>query len=110
MGIASADITGDGLPEVMLTSMGDQLLQFNEGGRMRNAPFEFGTYAHRPHVGDDGRPSTGWHAEFGDIDNDGRLDLFLAKGNVDQMPSNAIHDPNNLLMQGEDGTFREAAA
>jgi enediyne biosynthesis protein E4 len=109
MGIASADITGDGLPEVMLTSMGDQLLQFNDGGRMRNAPFEFGTYAHRPHVGDDGRPSTGWHAEFGDIDNDGRLDLFLAKGNVDQMPSNAIHDPNNLLMQAGDGTFREVA-
>ena len=35
---------------------------------------------------------------------------FIAKGNVDQMPSNAIHDPNNLLMQASDGTFREAAA
>jgi len=110
MGIASGDITGDGLPEVMLTSMGDQLLQFNEGGRFRNAPFEIGTYAQRPHVGDDGRPSTGWHAEFGDVDNDGLLDLFIAKGNVDQMPSNAIHDPNNLLMQQPDGTFVERAA
>jgi enediyne biosynthesis protein E4 len=109
MGIASGDITGDGLPEVMLTSMGDQLLQFNEGGRMRNAPFETGATAHRPFTGDDGRPSTGWHAEFGDVDNDGRLDLFIAKGNVDQMPSNAIHDPNNLLMLQADGTFREAA-
>jgi enediyne biosynthesis protein E4 len=109
MGIASGDITGNGLPEVMLTSMGDQLLQFNEGGRMRNAPFEVGATAHRPFVGDDGRPSTGWHAEFGDMDNDGRLDLFIAKGNVDQMPSNAIHDPNNLLMLQPDGTFREAA-
>jgi hypothetical protein len=110
MGIASGDLTGDGLPEVMLTSMGDQLLQFNEGGRMRNAPFEVGATAHRPFTGDDGRPSTGWHAEFGDVDNDGRLDLFIAKGNVDQMPSNAIHDPNNLLMQQADGTFVEAAA
>ncbi len=110
MGIASGDITGDGLPEVMLTSMGDQLLQLNEGGRLRNAPFEIGTYAQRPHVGDDGRPSTGWHAEFGDVDNDGLLDLFIAKGNVDQMPSNAIHDPNNLLIQTPDGTFSEAAA
>ena len=61
-------------------------------------------------VGDDGRPSTGWHAEFGDVDNDGRLDLFIAKGNVDQMPSNALHDPNNLLMQTTDGTFIETAA
>lgn len=109
MGIASADITGDGFPEVMLTSMGDQLLQFNDGGHMRNAPFEQGTYAHRPHTGDDGRPSTGWHAEFGDIDNDGRLDLFIAKGNVDQMPSNAIHDPNTLLIQQPDGRFAETA-
>ncbi|MBI1418897.1 MAG: hypothetical protein GC146_16925, partial [Limimaricola sp.] len=48
-------------------------------------------------------------AQFGDIDNDGRADLFIAKGNVDQMPSNAIHDPNNLLMQQADGSFVEKA-
>ena len=107
MGIASADLTGDGLPEVMLTSMGDQVLQFNDGRVFQNAPFAIGTYAQRPHRGDDGRPSTGWHAQFGDIDNDGLLDLFIAKGNVDQMPTNAIHDPNNLLMQLADGTFLE---
>lgn len=107
MGIASADITGDGLPEVMLTSMGDQLLQINQGLALRNAPFEIGTYAHAPHTGDDGRPTTGWHAEFADVDNDARLDLFIAKGNVDQMPSNALKDPNNLLVQQDDGTFVE---
>lgn len=108
MGIASRDLNADGLPEVMMTSMGDQLLQLNHGGgRMENAPFSLGTYAHQPYLGDDGRPSTGWHAEFGDIDNDGRDDLFIAKGNVDQMPSNAFHDPNNLLMQGADGVFFE---
>lgn len=109
MGIASADIDGDSYPEVMLTSMGDQLLMLNEGGVLRRAPFSIGTYAQRPHIGDDGRPSTGWHAEFGDIDNDGRLDLFIAKGNVDQMPSNAMEDPNNLLIQRRDGTFAERA-
>lgn len=109
MGIASQDITGDGLPEVMMTSMGDQLLQFNTGTGFVNAPFDLGTYAHRPHVGDDGRPATGWHVEFGDVDNDGRDDIFIAKGNVDQMPSNAIHDPNNLLRQEPDGTFREVS-
>lgn len=108
MGIASRDITGDGLPEVMLTSMADQLLQINTGGGvMKDAPYGIGTYATTPYTGDDGRPSTGWHAEFGDIDNDGRDDLFIAKGNVNQMPSNAIHDPNNLLMQQADGTFVE---
>ena len=35
--------------------------------------------------------------------NDGRDDVFIAKGNVEQMPSNAMEDPNNLLMQGPDG-------
>jgi hypothetical protein len=111
MGIASADLTGDGLDEVMLTSMGDQLLQIAQSdGTYAPAPYGIGTYAQRPYLGDDGRPSTGWHAEFADVDNDGRQDLFIAKGNVDQMPSNAMADPNNLLMQQPDGTFSEAAA
>ena len=107
MGIASRDITGDGLPEVMMTSMGDQLLQINTGEGFRNADYALGTYAQRPYFGDDGRPSTGWHVEFGDVDNDGLTDIFIAKGNVDQMPSNAIHDPNNLLMQSATGSFTE---
>jgi len=109
MGIASRDITGDGRPEVMLTSMGDQLLQYNTPHGFEDAAWGTGTQATRPHTGDDGRPSTGWHAQFGDVDNDGRADLFIAKGNVDQMPGLAMEDPNNLLMQRPDGTFREAA-
>ncbi|KAA2316053.1 CRTAC1 family protein [Pseudooceanicola sediminis] len=111
MGIASRDLTGDGRAEVMMTSMGDQLLQLAQAdGTYANAPYAIGTYATRPHVGGDGRPSTGWHAQFADVDNDGRADLFIAKGNVDQMPGMAIHDPNNLLMQQADGSFVEAAA
>ena len=110
MGIASRDLNADGRDEVMLTSMGDQLLQFAlPDGRYAAADYAIGTYAQRPHIGDDGRPSTGWHAEFGDIDNDGRADLFIAKGNVDQMPGMAMQDPNNLLMQADDGTFFEVA-
>ncbi|MEP4194729.1 MAG: CRTAC1 family protein [Aliishimia sp.] len=110
MGIASRDLTGDGRDEVMLTSMGDQLLQIAQpDGLYKAAPFTIGTYAQRPHTGGDGRPSTGWHAEFADVDNDGRADLFIAKGNVDQMPGMATRDPNNLLMQNADGTFSEAS-
>ena len=108
MGIASRDITGDGRDEVVLTSMGDQLLRLaNTDGSYSNAPFDKGTYAHKPYFGDDGRPSTGWHAQFSDINNDGLADLFIAKGNVDQMPSNAIKDPNNLLIQNSNGSFKE---
>jgi len=111
MGIASRDLNADGRDEVMLTSMGDQLLQIAQpDGTYAAADYSIGTYAQRPHVGDDGRPSTGWHAEFGDIDNDGDADLFIAKGNVDQMPGMATRDPNNLLIQNPDGTFTETAA
>lgn len=110
MGIASRDLNGDARPDVMLTSMGDQLLQFSDGATgFRDAPYAQGSYATRPHLGDDGRPSTGWHAQFGDVDNDGYADLFIAKGNVEQMPGNAMRDPNNLLMQQPDGTFTEAS-
>jgi hypothetical protein len=111
MGIASRDLDGDARDEVMLTSMGDQLLQLaQEDGTYAAAPYAIGTYAQRPHIGDDGRPSTGWHAEFGDLDNDGLADLFIAKGNVDQMPGMATRDPNNLLMQKVNGTFVEMGA
>ncbi len=111
MGIASRDITGDGLPEVFLSSMGDQKLQFPDlsraGPAYLNAPYAQGATAQRPYTGGDGRPSTGWQISFGDVDNDGLDDVFIAKGNVEQMPDSAFFDPNNLLMQNPDGTFTE---
>ncbi|MFY0597794.1 MAG: CRTAC1 family protein [Cognatishimia sp.] len=111
MGIASRDMNGDGYSDVYLTSMGDQKFQFfdpkADGPRYVNAPFELGTSAHRPYAGGDGRPSTGWHAAFGDIQNDGLDDIYVAKGNVDQMPDAAVDDPNNLLLQRADGSFFE---
>lgn len=111
MGIASRDVTGDGLPEVFLSTMGDQRLQLRDGSgpSWHDAPYARGATAQRPHLGDDGRPSTGWTIAFGDVDLDGRDDVFIAKGNVEQMPSNAMEDPNNLLMQDIDGVFHEAS-
>lgn len=109
MGIASRDLNGDGRDELMLTSMGDQVMQIaGDDGSYHNAPYDIGTYAHNPYLKGDGRPSTGWHATFGDVNNDGLADLFIAKGNVDQMPGMAMRDPNNLLIQGDDGRFSES--
>lgn len=107
MGIATRDLDGDGLAEVYLTSMGDQRLQLIEpeadAPTFLDAPFDVGATAHRPYTGGDGRPSTGWHAAFGDVQNDGFADLFVAKGNVEQMPGSAMDDPNNLLLGQADG-------
>ena len=111
MGIASYDVTGDGYPEYMLTSMADNKLRTLKEGAGRPAygdlAYARGVTAHVPHVGDDDRPSTAWHPEFGDVDNNGFIDLFIAKGNVDAMEMAAADDPNNLLMGGPDGRFVE---
>ncbi|MDT8855595.1 CRTAC1 family protein [Paracoccaceae bacterium Fryx2] len=116
MGIASRDLDGDGYPEYFLTSMADNKLQTlkpTEGAPIptyADVAFARGVTAHRPHTGGDIRPSTAWHAQFEDVNNDGRPDLFIAKGNVWDMPDFAEKDPDNLLMQGPDGIFTEAAA
>ena len=111
MGIASRDLSGDGYADVFLSSMGDQKLQIFDpstgGPTFLDAPYARGTTAHRPYVGDDGRPSTGWHIAFGDVQNDGLDDVFIAKGNVQEMPGLAMQDPNNLLVQRANGTFAE---
>ncbi len=113
MGIAEGDINADGYPEYALTSMGDTKLQTldeeAEEGRpvYRDIAFERNATAHRPYTGSDLKPSTGWHSEFADFNNDGNLDLFIAKGNVEKMPEFAAYDPDNLLLGQHDGTFRE---
>jgi hypothetical protein len=67
-----------------------------------------GVTAHRPYTGGDWHPSTAWHTQFEDVNNDGLVDLFIAKGNVAKMPDFAAKDPNNLLVQQPDGKFVEA--
>jgi len=118
MGIAEADLDGDGYPIYALTSMGDTMLQKLDDDAKSDpngaAPvyhdiaFERGATAHRPYAGGDLKPSTGWHSEFADFNNDGLLDLFIAKGNVEQMPDFAAFDPNNLLLGQWNGKFAEA--
>jgi hypothetical protein len=113
MGIAETDFDADGLPEYALTSMGDTKLQKLDDEADENRPvyrdiaFEKGATAHRPYIGGDHKPSTGWHSQFADINNDTLTDLFIAKGNVQAMPDFAGYDPDNLLLGGFDGTFHE---
>ena len=113
MGIAGQDLTGDGLPEFFLTSQGDNKLQTLADGPSQpnyvDIAFERGLTAHRPYVGDTAAPSTAWHPEFQDVNNDSLIDLFVSKGNVEAQEDFAARDPSNLLLGNPDGTFTEVA-
>lgn len=113
MGIGSADVNADGYPDYYLTSMADnrlQVLKATEGKLIpdyTDVAWAKGVTAQRPYTGGEVKPSTAWHAQFEDVNNDGLADLFVAKGNVTAMPDFAMKDPNNLLVQGADGKFVE---
>ena len=111
MGVASYDLTGDGYPEVYLTSQADNRLQTLADGpaqpEYEDIAIARGVTAHEPYTGDVTLRSTAWHAEFQDVNNDGNIDLFVAKGNVEAQADYAARDPSNLLIGQADGTFVE---
>jgi len=113
MGIASFDLIGNGYPDVYLTSQGDNKLQTLATGpsqpRYRDMASRRGITAAQPFSGGDVRPSTAWHPEFQDVNNDGFIDLFVSKGNVSTMREYASRDPSNLFIGQPDGTFLEGA-
>ncbi len=113
MGIASQDVTGDGYPEVYLTSQADNKLQTLADGPTRPAyadiALERGVTAQRPYIGDEDLPSTAWHPDYGDVNDDGYLDLYVSKGNVGGEVGYAEQDPSNLFIGQADGTFVEGA-
>ena len=114
MGIASHDVTGDGYPDVYLTSQGANVLQTLPRWAVAarpsgTSPSSWGSRRRVPSVGGDPLPSTSWHPEFADVNNDGFVDLFVSKGNVE--------DPGGLRDEGSvrpvhrrpDGTFTSDA-
>ena len=113
MGIASYDVTGDGYPDYYLTSQADNKLQTLADGpaqpRYVDIALERNATATVPYSGDTNLPSTAWHAEFADVNNDSFIDLFVSKGNVEAQPDYAAQDPSNLLIGQTDGTFVEGA-
>jgi len=103
-GVALGDLTGDGLPELMLTSnQGTSRLYMNEGGfRFRDVTEEAGITA-------DGQWATG--VTFADVNGDGRLDIYVCRAGagpaVDR--ANALYIHRGLNVRGVP-TFREMAA
>ena len=113
MGIASQDLTGDGYPEVYLTSQGDNKLQ-----TLADGPAPAAVRGHRvasrrhrpPAVRRGGHPAIDGLAPGVRRREQRRLhDLYVAKGNVEAQTEYAMKDPSNLLIGQPDGTFVEAA-
>jgi len=113
MGIAAADLTGDGYLEYYLTSIGSNRLETLESDAaapvFSDIAFDHGISATTPWIGRPIDPSTSWHPEFDDVNNDGWLDLYVSKGNVDEAADSALKDPNELFLGRTDGTFERAA-
>ncbi|HEX7490464.1 MAG TPA: FG-GAP-like repeat-containing protein [Candidatus Limnocylindrales bacterium] len=113
MGIAGYDLTGTGRQDYFLTSQADCKLEELTGGPGRpeyqSVALAHGVTATRPGVGGDILPSTSWHPEFQDLNNDGLIDLLVTKGNPSMVPEYASHDPSDLFLGQPDGTFVDAA-
>ncbi len=79
MGVDMADITGDGLPELFTTNFQLEYNAFYENlgrGLFLDASARFGLVA-------DSLVHVGWGTQFADFDLDGKLDLIVVNGHVD---------------------------
>ena len=95
-GVAIGDFDGDGRPDIFVVSKTESCRLFrNLGG------FKFEDVTERAGVGDQGAAAGVWKhgVTFADVDNDGRLDLYVCRFNA----------PNLLYINQGDGTFKERA-
>ncbi|WZO95934.1 FG-GAP-like repeat-containing protein [Isosphaeraceae bacterium EP7] len=100
MGVVADDLNGDGLIDLFHTNLINEgsILRSNlGGGQFMDATLSAGLSA-------PSRPKTGFAAAALDADNDGRLDLFVANGHIDDRPK--IQTPmaqTPQLFLGRDG-------
>nr|WP_148218277.1 FG-GAP-like repeat-containing protein [Opitutus terrae] len=96
-GVAIGDYDGDGRPDVFVVAKTDSCRLFRNLGA-----WKFEDVTDRAGVADRGDAARVWKqgAAFADVNNDGRLDLYVCR----------FAEPNLLYINQGDGTFREEAA
>ena len=113
MGISAADVDGDGDDDLVSTHINTEGVSFwiNDGaGNFNDLAAPAGMLlATRSH--------TGFGAVWLDVDNDGRLDLYLANGAVRLLEEEAaagdplpLHEPDQLFRNLDSGRFAEISA
>ncbi|NDY95753.1 CRTAC1 family protein [Wenzhouxiangella limi] len=121
MGLAVADVTGNGYPDLFVTAVGPNRFFVNRGGRFEEATERAGV------AGEADRWSTS--AAFFDADGDGDLDLFVANyvewsrqidievdyrltgiGRAYGPPTNFQGVQSYLYFNNGDGSFRDVSA
>ena len=108
MGVAAADLDGDGHLDLYLSNIGRNALLFGGPGAYRDAASE--RAVELPSV-DEGEGRVRWRytwgAAFIDLDQDGELDLFVNGGFLDNGVTplwSSLEEPN-VLFRGEAGSF-----
>ena len=106
--------TGDGYPEVYLTSQARTRLQTLTAGPGQPTYGDIAPQAavrrpHRPFTGGDTAAVDRWHPEFEDVNNDGFVDLFVIEGQRRRRWPTRPSGPEQPVPGPPDGTFGEVA-
>jgi len=78
MGVDAGDYNGDGLPDLVVTNFSHDYNTLYENG----PPGVFSDRSYAAGIAVTAGPYLGWGVKLVDLDNDGRLDLFIANGHV----------------------------
>ncbi len=98
MGVAAQDVTGDGLPDILVTALKGETFPFfvNDGKLL------FHDATHKSGIAVPSSQRSGWGVALADLDNDGRRDVATANSHVndriDQFEASSYREPNTVLL------------